>query len=392
MKVVENYAIDRVTVREVTIPYATPFQISGGVSYSRKSLIVELWCDGTVGYGESAPFVAPFYSSETLTSAKAMLSEWLIPKIAGTEVESIESLNTILSSGIRGNNFAKAGIETAYWDLVAKKNHLSLKELVATKLKTMGTSLAYQRSGNIIESGVSIGIPEDLSIDTLDSWIRSYRDDGFRRIKLKVKPGWDLKPLERAREILGDHFLLWPDANASYNLDKHMERLEAMDEYNCCFIEQPLHHDDILDHSTLGRHIRTPICLDESLKSERIAKQVIETDGPKVWNIKIQRVGGLYEACRIYSLASRRGVEVWGGTMPESGIGAAAIMALASFEGFQYPACIEPSRRWYGDGRDLIEIVMNSDGIIRVTEDEGIGAINESNYRQFGKSVYEWRR
>ena len=385
----ERIYIDGGRIVEVDIPYAIPFQISGGVSYSRKSLIIELWSDGVVGYGEAAPFEAPFYSSETISSAKAMLQEWLFPKVIGKRIQSIDRINNILNDGIRGNNFAKAGVETAYWDLVAKKNNISLKSLIYEKLKELGTTEEYLKNNSYIYSGASIGIPEDNNYDTFARWVDGYLKEGYRRIKIKIKPGWDIKALETTRKVIGDDFILWPDANASYSLKEHKHILEAMDRFDCSFIEQPLHQDDILEHNKLSNIIKTPICLDESLKSKRVAERLIEIDGPKIWNIKIQRVGGLYEALKIYSLASKYNIEVWGGTMPESGIGGASILALATFAGFKYPACIEPSSRWYGEGKDLKEMVMDKDGKIYLEEEIGIGKINKDNYEKYGKIVYE---
>lgn len=385
----EKHIIDGVRIVEVDIPYAVPFQISGGVSYSRKSLIVELYSEGVIGYGESAPFESPFYSSETISSAKSMLIETLIPRIIGKEIQSIEDMNGILNEDIRGNNFAKAGIETSYWDLVAKKNNVSLKTLLHQKLKELGTTKEYLKNRDFIYSGVSIGIPEDKNFKTLEKWIREYVKEGYKRVKIKIKPGWDLKPIEIARKVVGDNFILWPDANASYNLDQHKEILKEMDKYNCNFIEQPLNHDDIFDHYELSKIIKTPICFDESLKSERIAKQIIKLGVSKVWNIKVQRVGGLYEAAKIYSLASKHGIEVWGGTMPESGVGGESILALSTYAGFKYPACIEPSSRWYGSGEDLKEIEMDDEGRIYLKEGVGIGEINVDNYKKYGDVVYE---
>ncbi|HLR36044.1 MAG TPA: o-succinylbenzoate synthase [Tissierellales bacterium] len=389
MYIDEKMVIDGARIVEVDIPYAIPFQISGGLSYSRKSLIIELYSDGVIGYGESAPFEAPFYSSETISSAKAVLSEWLFPKIIGKEIQSIEDINQKLNENIRGNNFAKAGIETAYWDLVAKKNNISLKALLHHKLEELGTTKEYLRNKDYIYSGVSIGIPEDGSYKTLERWVKEYVEEGYKRVKVKIKPGWDLKAIETARNVVGNDFILWPDANASYDLEEHEEILREMDKYNCTFIEQPLNHDDILEHNKLRQVIKTPICFDESLKSERVAKQIIELGVSKIWNIKIQRVGGLYEAAKIYSLASKHEIEVWGGTMPESGIGGASILALSTYAGFKYPACIEPSSRWYGAGKDLKEMKMDDKGRVYLEEEIGIGQINKANYKKYGKVVYE---
>jgi O-succinylbenzoate synthase len=390
LRIDESFTVKGVKIVEINIPYAIPFQISGGISYSRKSLIVEvIGEEGITAYGESAPFEAPFYSSETISSAKAMLIEWLLPRVVGRKFGSIEELNRVLSDGIRGNNFARAGIETACWDLVAKKNGISLKELIIYKLKQMDTSEEYLKSKDYILSGVSVGIPEDNNYDTLAQWVENYVKEGYRRVKIKIKPGWDLKAIETARSVLDQDFPFWVDANASFDLHKHLNVLKQMDSFNCLFLEQPLHHDDLLDHYMLSKEIKTPLCFDESLKSDRIANQVVSLGVSKIWNIKIQRVGGLLEALKIYSLASKNDVVVWGGTMPESGIGAVSILSLASLSGFKYPADVEASSRWYGPGHDLIEINMDSQGRIYVPDGPGIGEINMDNYHKFGKTIYE---
>lgn len=384
----ESFKIDKVKIVEIDIPYAIPFQISGGVSYSRKSLIIELHSGETIGYGESAPFEQPFYSSETISTAKSILIEILIPRIEKNEIMSIESLNQILNDSVRGNNFAKAGIETAYWDLVARKNNMSLKDLIESKLVELKTTKEYLENKDYIYSGVSIGIPEDNSLKTLKQMVEKYMEEGYKRIKIKIKPGWDIKPLTITRQVIGDDFLLWPDANAAYSLED-INVFKEMDKLNLTFIEQPLNNDDIIDHTELQKLIKTPICFDESLKSYRIAKQILKINGPKIWNIKIQRVGGLLEALKIYKVASDNNIKVWGGTMPESGIGGMSILALSTFNGFKYPACIEPSSRWYGKSRDIIEMKMDSEGRIFMNETIGIGDINEENYNKYGNIVYE---
>ncbi|WP_040210886.1 o-succinylbenzoate synthase [Clostridium polynesiense] len=389
MEVRENFQIDSIRIKEIDIPYAVPFQISGGISYTRKSLIIEIHSGDTVAYGESAPFESPFYSSETISTAKAILIEDLIPKVLGKEIKSIDEINFILNDNIRGNNFAKAGIETAYWDLVAKKNNMSIKDLILYKLKELGTTEEYLENNDYIYSGVSVGIPEDNSYETLKDMVKGYVDEGYKRVKIKIKPGWDLKALEVTRGVIGDDFILWPDANAAYDFEKDLDLFKEMDKFGCNFIEQPLNCNDIIDHTKLAKNIKTPICLDESLKSSKLAKQIVEIDGPKIWNIKIQRVGGLLEALKIYAIASQNNIEVWGGTMPESGVGGASILALSTFKGFKYPACIEPSERWYGKGKDIKEMVMDKEGKIYYKEEIGIGEINQENYHKYGAIIYD---
>lgn len=387
MPLCESIKIDRIRLVEIDIPYATPFQISGGISYSRKSLIIELISNGVIAYGESAPFEAPFYSSETISSAKAMLLEWIFPRILKKTIKSIDDLNKIINEGIRGNNFAKAGVENAYWDLVAKVNNISLKQLITKKMRQLGVPEPFISSKDYIESGVSVGIPADRSYQTLAQWVQGYLAEGYRRIKIKVKPGWDVEAALVTRKVIGSEFPFWIDANASFNIEDHLAILKELDQFDCIFYEQPLQHNDLVDHSRLKEFIKTPVCFDESLKSYKTAQDTLFLDAAKIWNIKIQRVGGLLEALKIYNLAVKNGVKLWGGTMPESGIGAMPMLNLASFAGFVYPADIEPSSRWYGPGQDLIEMEMNKQGQIMVPAGIGIDNINMDNYLRYGTEI-----
>jgi O-succinylbenzoate synthase len=385
----ESTVIESVKLYEIKIPLTIPFQISGGVSYSRSSLIVVLESNGIKGYGESAPFDEPYYSSETISSVKALYLDLLFNRIKGRRIDSIEDINAILNVGIRGNNFAKAGIEDAYWDLLCNKNNILLKDLIEYKLKSMGVKSEFLESKKYIESGVSIGIPEDGNINTLLKWVNGYMEEGYRRLKLKIKPGWDVKPVEAVRSLVGD-FPLWVDANSSFDLEIHKDIFKEMDKYNCLFYEQPLHHDDILDHLQLSKYVKTPICLDESLKSSRVAAQVVSIGASKIWNIKIQRIGGLLEGLKIYKIASENGVSLWGGTMPESGVGAMPILNLACFNLFKYPADVEASKRWYGADNDLVELKMNNHGRIFVSDSIGTEKmINITNFKKYGKLIYE---
>lgn len=383
----EEVRIDDIRLFEVKIPLKVPFRISGGVSYERKSLIVVLTGDGFNGYGESAPFEQPYYSSETLSSVKSLYRELLFPRILHRQIDSIEQLNRLLGEGVRGNNFAKAGIENAYWDLLCRKNGVTLKEVILDELSRLGLPEEALRSENGIPSGVSVGIPEGNDLGLLADWVQAYKEEGYRRIKIKIRPGWDLKPLEAVRKRMGD-FPLWVDANASYRYEEHREIFQSMDAYHCLFYEQPLSEDDLIDHAKLARCVRTPICLDESLKSPLAARQAAEIGASRIWNIKIQRVGGLWQALRIYKLAVENGVELWGGTMPESGLGTLPILNLASFSAFRYPADVEASKRWYGEGNDLYEVRMDAKGIIRIPECRGTEeVINFDNFRKFGEQI-----
>ncbi|NMA85592.1 MAG: o-succinylbenzoate synthase [Epulopiscium sp.] len=383
----EQATIDKIELYEVAIPLKEPFQISGGVSHFRRSLIVVLSSGDFKGYGEAAPFEEPYYSSETISSVKMLYKELLIPRLLGKTIDSIEEMNEVLNEGVRGNAFAKAGIENAYWDLLCQKNNKNMKQMIEYKMEQMGVPKEFMESKDHIKSGVSIGIPVDGKIETLRQWAQEYIDEGYQRIKIKIRPGWDLEPLAAVREQIGD-FPLWIDANSAYDLEKHKETLEKMDHYDLLFYEQPLHHDDILDHASLAANIKTPICLDESLKSERVARQALESGASKIWNIKIQRIGGLLEGIKIYKLAVENGVQLWGGTMPESGIGAIPILNLATFKGFVYPADIEASARWYGEGQDTIELTMSQEGDIVIPEGISVESmINFNNFHKYGTLI-----
>jgi len=385
----ESAIIDEVELYEVEIPFKEPFEISGGVSHTRRSLIILLKSDGVVGYGESAPFEFPFYSSETLDSVKNMLISYFFPMIVGRKVNSIEELNEILNRNVRGNNFAKAGVETAYWDLIARKNAVPLKELLRWKMERIGVPAEYTESRGYVESGISIGIPVDRDLGRFREAIEKALEDGYKRVKVKIKPGWDIEPLKISREILGYDFPLWTDANGAYTLD-HVDLFLEMDRYECLFHEQPLHVQDYLGNLELANRIKTPICLDESLKSELIARQVLKLNISRIWNLKIQRVGGLLEALKIYKIAVENQVKLWGGTMPETGLGASFILCFASFAGFVYPSDVEPSSRWFEDGRDIVDLRMQ-DGRIKVPNDPGIGEISEDRIVRFGKKICTMR-
>jgi len=336
----------------------------------RRSLIVELTdSEGNRGYGESAPFELPFYSSETFASARACLVELLLPSIIGREVDRPETCRDVLDGLARGNRMAKAGVETAWWDLIAARGKTTLTTLVSTRLKQLGASDDWRVQRGYLECGVALGIPPNEDAGLLSEWVRDAIGQRYRRIKIKIRPGWDEEPVRVTQEAMrkaGVTLPLWADANGAYRLDRDEKALRACDRFGLLFLEQPLAEEAIQDSMALTRIVRTPVCFDESLISDEVARQVVAAGGPSIWNIKIQRVVGLEEACRIYARATRSGVALWGGTMPESGLGAQAMLALGGFAGFIYPSDIEPSERWYQDGTDLVPLRMERDGTMRI--------------------------
>jgi O-succinylbenzoate synthase len=352
--------IDRIDLYELTLALEKPFVISGGVMRERRSLVVALHDpEGHVGWGEAPPFELPFYSEETLAGARDLLQRVLIPRIAGREFSGPEAVDAELRVGVRGNNFARAGIETAAWDLEASRRKTGLAALLAERV---GVAPAAA-----IACGVALGIPEDRSVDTLVRWIHQALPHGYRRVKIKVAPGWDEAPVGAARAALsGTGIPLTVDANGAYGWPEHEASLRALDEHELLYIEQPLAPDELVGHARLARLLRTPICLDETLRDARAARQVAELDGPRVWNVKVHRMGGLTEALRVYAEAQRFGARLWAGTMPESGLGSQAALAVAALPGFVFPSDLEPSARWFGRNLDVIKLTMDARGSMRV--------------------------
>lgn len=352
--------IASIELYELTLPLLEPFIISSGTMTHRRSLIVVLRDDaGHAGYGESPPFELPFYSEETLASARDLLERVLIPRIEGRTWDSPEAVDTALRAGVRGNPFARAAIETAAWDLEASRSGTGLADLLGGRLEVAHTGS--------VPCGVALGIPEDRSLDTLRRRIAEAVELGYRRVKIKVMPGWDVEPVRAARAVLaGTALPLTVDANGGYEWPVDEPALRAIDDQELLYIEQPLAPGELVGHVALTRTLHTPICLDETLRDASVARQVEELGGPRVWNIKVHRVGGLSEVCRIWRIARRFGATLWAGTMPESGIGSQAALAAAALPGFDYPSDLEPSTRWFGRNVDVIKLTMRKDGMMAV--------------------------
>ena len=351
--------IARVELYELTLPLVEPFIISGGTMTHRRSLVVVLQDDEHEGWGESPPFELPFYSDETLAGARYLLEQVLIPRLLAASVESAKTADPVLHTGIRGNRFARAAVDTALWDLEAARTQSSPAQLLARQL-----GVEPQSS---IECGVALGIPQDRSLDTLSRWVEDAVARGYRRVKIKVAPGWDSAPVRAARAAMaGSGLPLTIDANGSFEWPEHESILRALDDYDLLYFEQPLSPDELVGHARLSRELRTPICVDETLHDARAARQLTELCGPRVWNIKVHRVGGLTEVSRIYRIAREYGAKLWAGTMPESGIGSQSALAASALPGFVYPSDLEPSSRWFGPGGDVIDLQMSAEGRMQV--------------------------
>jgi O-succinylbenzoate synthase len=272
-------AIERIELYELTLPLVEPFIISGGTMTHRRSLVVVVQDErGNRGYGESPPFELPFYSDETLAGARYLLEHVLLPRIFRAQADSPQSAETVLRDGIRGNRFARAAIDTALWDLQAARENTGLAQLLARRL---GVEAARS-----IHCGVALGIPQDRSLNTLRRWIERSLGHGYRRVKIKVAPGWDAVPAKIAREALaGSDLPLTVDANGAYEWPDHEANLRTLDQYDLLYIEQPLPPEELVGHARLARELRTAVCLDETLHDDRAARQITELEGPRVWNI-----------------------------------------------------------------------------------------------------------
>lgn len=356
--------IVRAELRELVLPLLEPFIISGGAIAERRSLVVILQDDaGHVGYGESPPFHLPFYSEETLAGARDLIAHVLLPRVVGRELATpaTDSVDALLREAVRGNWFARAGIETAVWDLEANARNTGLAALLGERVG--------QRPAATVACGVALGIPPSRDPVDLTRAVYDAVRHGYTRVKIKVMPGWDGVAVRAARQGMeGSDLPLTVDANGAYEWPRDEAALRALDDAGLLYIEQPLHPDELVGHARLGETLRTPICLDETLRDARAAAQIVALNGPSVWNIKVHRVGGLSEVCRIYRIAVSYGAKLWAGTMPESGIGSQCALAAAALPAFVYPSDLEPSARWFGRNGDVIKLSMGPEGRMAVPQ------------------------
>src|SRR5580698_1918812 len=358
--------IEALTLHEIKMPLVDFFETSFGRIYDRRILLVSVQCDGITGWGECVADGAPFYSSEWIDSAWLTLQHWLAPAVLGRVIEH-PGESARLMARVRGHRMAKAGIENALWDAAARQQQQPLWKLLGGKLRE-------------IPCGVSIGIQD--SIEQLLEKIERELAAGYRRIKVKVKPGWDLKVLERIRSR-------WPeitlscDANSAYTLDQ-VEHLRKFDQFNLLMIEQPLWDDEIYLHARLQKAIRTAICLDESILNARDADFALETGACRILNIKVGRVGGFSEAIKIHDVALRHNVPVWCGGMLESGVGRGHNIALSTLENFRLPGDVSASKRYWKEDIIEPEVEVRDDGMIAISDAVGTGyQVREDLVRNF---------
>lgn len=353
-----------ITLYVISKPLKLPFTTHLETVVNRESIIVELTdFNGLKGYGEVVAFSSPWYTEETVKTAFHMLKDFFIPLLKNNPVHHPDQVTPLLDK-FRRNPMAKAGLEMAYWDLFAKRQGVSLASLIG------GTQTK-------IPSGVVVATS---SLEEAYRQIEKYMESGYQRVKLKISPGHDVEVIEPIRYRYPD-LAIMADANSAYSLED-VQRLKALDSYQLLMIEQPLAHDDIIEHAKLQRQIKTPICLDESIVTYDDARNAIELGSCKVINLKIGRVGGLLTSKKIHDLAVETGIKVWVGGMVEFGISRAHNIALASLPGFTIAGDISASSRYWEEDITLPEVVVEN-GFINVPTGNGIGfAINERSLEQ----------
>jgi O-succinylbenzoate synthase len=347
--------LDEVSLYLVRLPLIHPFETSSSRKEHLDHILVRgATAQGVVGWGECASPSDPFYCPETTETCWHILHDFLVPMVLGREWKSIEELTDCYRL-VKGNAFARAGLEMACWDALARSQDKALHQLLG------GTR-------SEILSGVSLGIESDIEV--LFGRIDQSLDQGYRRIKLKIRPGRDGDMVERIRARYPT-VPLQVDANSAYTLDD-LGTLKRLDGLDLLLIEQPLAHDDIIDHARLQAQFDTPICLDESIHSAADARKALDLGACRVINIKVSRLGGLLEAKRVHDHCYSRGVPVWCGGMHEFGIGRAANVAIASLPGFTLPGDVSGSDRYYR--RDLVHPpILAARGAIALPSAPGLG-------------------
>ncbi|SFE04596.1 O-succinylbenzoate synthase [Lentibacillus persicus] len=347
--------ISSITLRRLNMKLKNPFTTSFGTMQTKGFFIIEAADDdGHKGFGESVAFSSPWYTEETVETTKHMIKDFLINIIRANKIQHPSEVRDLFKP-VKRNNMAKAAVEGAIWDLYSKQQDITLAQALGGTKQT-------------IEVGISLGIQP--TVDELLKKISRHVEEGYKRIKIKIKPGWDYDVLKEVRKNFPDTQIM-ADANSAYTLDD-IDHLRKLDELNLMMIEQPLAHDDIIDHAKLQSVIETPVCLDESIHSADDARKAIELKSCQIINVKIGRVGGLAEAKAIHDLCHEHGINIWCGGMLEAGVGRAHNIALTTLPQFTMPGDTAGSSLYWE--KDIIRPeVTVQDGIIPIPDKPGIG-------------------
>lgn len=351
----EAMNLAKIVLRRLKMKLKSPFTTSFGTMKTKDFYLIEAHdTDGFSGWGESVAMSYPWYNEETVKTNEHIIKDFLIPLLFQSPVHHPDEVRQRFAP-IRRNNMAKSALEGAIWDLYAKRKGIPLATVLGGDKKQ-------------IDVGISIGIQS--SVEDLLDLIEGYGNEGYKRIKVKIKPGWDVDVIKAIRDRFPD-IPLMADANSAYTL-ADLNHLKRLDDFNLMMIEQPLAHDDIIDHAVLQKQLSTPICLDESIHSAEDARKAIDLGSCRTINIKIGRVGGLTEAKHIQELCMEKGIDVWCGGMLEAGVGRAHNIALTTLPQFTLPGDTAGSSRYWEEDIISPEVTVK-DGVIEIPQKPGIG-------------------
>jgi o-succinylbenzoate synthase len=355
--------LERITLRQIRMPLVHFFETSFSRTYERNIILVEVESQGAAGWGEVTAGENPFYNEEWTESAWLILRNFVAPRVLNRDLSTAAEVAP-LTSHIRGHRMARGGLETAVWDLEARRAGVPL-------WKQIGGGCRRE-----IPCGVSIGIQD--SVEQLLEKIERELADGYQRIKIKIKPGWDIDVVRRVRERFPS-IKLMADANSAYSM-ADIAHLRRLDDYYLMMIEQPLAHDDIIDHAALQAQLQTPICLDECIRSAHHAEQAVKLRACGIINIKLGRVGGFAEARKVHDVAQAAGIPVWCGGMLEAGVGRAHNIALSTLPNFVLPGDVSASKRYWK--RDIIQppVETTPRGTIETSDAPGFGYALDLDY------------
>ena len=352
----QSIAVKSAVLHRVRVPFVEPFRISNGVVSEKDAILIELTTgDGGVGWGEASPMSGAFYSSDTPDTSWTVLKDQFVPALLSLGQIDPARFHEFLRKQ-PGDQFSRAGIEGALWDVYARTRGIALCTLLGIQPRA-------------VPSGVAIGI-FDTTAELLER-VRRYVEEGYQRVKIKIQPGWDVEPVAAVRARFPD-LRLMVDANAAYTIDD-LKIFHELDRFQLMMIEQPLGAKAISEAGELQVQLNTPLCADESAESLNALDQLIKHRAARIINIKVQRVGGLSEALLMLEKARAAGLQCWVGTMPELGIASAQALQLAMHAGFSFPTDVEASSRWYID--DVVEpaIAIDKNGFIEVPRGAGSG-------------------
>ncbi|WEG72837.1 o-succinylbenzoate synthase [Vagococcus intermedius] len=368
----ENFSISKVELFQIRLPLKSPFKTSYGVLTEKAFDIICLTSEsGHIGYGELVAFETPDYIEETLPNSRLIIKDHLLPLILNRKIENPTQIWEWFQV-VRGNYMAKSAIETAVWDLYAKITGQSL-------------GVILESATDQLEVGVSMGMV--ASTEELLKRVSDYVEEGYTRVKLKIKPGYDIIPLSAIRKKF-PNLMLMADANSAYDLS-HLTDLKALDSLNLVMIEQPFAADDFLDHAILQKELNTPLCLDENIRTVNDCRVAVALGSCRSINLKIPRVGGITEALKIIDYCRDKQILVWLGGMFESGVGRALNLQLASRTEFGLPGDISASDRYFYE--DILEkpLLMEA-GKMKVPQGLGIGVTVNGAFLQKNNLSYTW--